>query len=137
MTNMRPRQQQMAAMQRATLQRVHEASAKETWVMGRVLVQGVGETMVDVTFPVTFGERPLPVLGGGEYINDHMPEWNAFPTCQAVVVKWNTKTTSGGTGQPDYYTGATLAITTTGPVDQRIEMSFAFVGVALTNMAQE
>lgn len=137
MANMRPRQQQMMATQRATIQRVNEVSAQETWLMGRILVEGVGETTVDITFPVSFGERPLPILGGGEYLNDHQPEWTQFPTCQAVVVKWHTKTQSGGVGQPDYYVGATLAVTVFGPPDQRIEMSFAFVGSALTNMAME
>jgi hypothetical protein len=127
MTTPMRRAQNSVSRGQATLARVNDVAAQQTWVMGRIAVEGIGETTVDVKFPVTFGEKPFPILGGGEYLGK-TPTWNEFPTAQAVVIAWET-----GTSTNDRYTGATLAITTTGRQDQIVYVSFAFVGVALTN----
>ena len=115
---------------RFQLDRVSRVAAQDTWVMGRVLVEGVGEVTVDVPFPVSFGERPLPILGGGELEISDSTEKHNYPTATAVVVDWHMDSTGV------YYEGAKLAVTTAGRLGQRIYVTFAFVGMALSNRAQ-
>lgn len=121
---MRPRSR--VERMRAEVQRVERAAAQDTWVMGRVLVEGVGEAEVKVPFPLMFGEKPLPILGGGELDTMDSPERFNFPTANAVVSGWDI---FDGT----YYKGCELAITTTGRADQRLFVTFAFVGLALSS----
>lgn len=118
-----------ATVQRNDISRVSQVAAQGTWVMGRVLVEGVGEAQVDVVFPVTFGERPLPILGGGEMVVGDSPEVARYPTANAIVASWDTDGT--------YYRGATLAISTTGRAMQQLYVTFAFVGLALTNAGSD
>jgi hypothetical protein len=123
-----PMRRPLLTSHRAEIQRVERVSAQDTWVMGRVLVEGVGEARVDLDFPVKFGEEPLPLLGSGVLDSSDSVQSYSFPTANAVVTNWST--------DGPYYTGASLAITTTGRVGQRLFMTFAFVGVALSAHAE-
>lgn len=119
-----------AAIRRAAIDRVERVAAQETWIMGRVLVEGTGELFHHVTFPVTFGEKPLPILGGGEVDSNVEVKRLQFPRAHAVVASWDIENTH-------YYKGATLAITVEGSNAQRLWVSYAFVGSALTNVVTE
>lgn len=122
MTAMRPGTVQRG---RATVERVEQVSAKDTWVTGSVFIEGIGESVVDITFPLLFGEEPLPILGGGVLLADAAPQRYNFPTVQMMVVQFHT---SG-----PHWTGAQLSVVATGRADQKIRATFAFVGLGLSS----
>lgn len=94
--------------------------------MGRIRVNGPGEALAELSFPVTFGERPLPILGGGEATAESgTPRPYYYPRISTSVIEWQT--------DGDYYTGATLAIVAEGQPGQTFWATYAFVGIALTN----
>lgn len=133
MTTMRRRP--ILEEQRTAIARVEQAAAQSTWVFGRVLVEGVGETMIDIDFPVVYSNRPLPFFGNEMDIGDS-PEFEYFPSVTAIISRW--KRTYQG--ESERYSGATIAVKTTGPLTlvgrrpQRIYLSYAFNGVALTTV---
>lgn len=109
--------------------RVADVTAQDTWVTGDVVVNGAGEALVDIDFPVKFGERPMPILGGGEFLTEILPEPGNFPTADAIVVGWIM--------EGSYYVGVRLGVVTSGRSNQFIRVSFAFMGLGLTNIATD
>jgi hypothetical protein len=124
MTSRRPQGAMIHA--RATVDRVNSVAAKETWVLGSILIDGIGEVVVDLNFPVLFGEEPLPMLGGGVLLSKEEVQRHNYPTVQGVVVGWHMDGTR--------YKGAQLAVVASGRPEQRVRMTFAFIGSALTNI---
>lgn len=114
----------------STVGRISEVTAQDSWVSGDVIVRGSGEVIVEVMFPLTFGERPLPILGGGEYISEMIPEPGNFPTANSIILGWIKDAEDSS-----YYSGVKIGIVTTGRSNQLMRVSFAFMGMALTNMA--
>jgi hypothetical protein len=115
-----------------TITRIADVTAQDSWVTGDVIVRGAGEVIVEVIVPLTFGERPLPILGGGEYVSEITPEPGNFPTANAIIVGWIKE------GEAEsYYSGVKIGIVTTGRSNQMMRVSFAFMGMALTNMATD
>lgn len=114
----------------ARRQNTVEAAPQDTQVMGRVLVKGSGEVLVDVNFPVTFSEKPLPILGGAELTDGHNPVTDSFPKVNSTVINWDTFMGESGNV---FYTGAKLSIVVVGAGSQHIWSTYAFTGSALTN----
>jgi len=116
---------------RARVDRVESVAAQETRVNARVLIEGSGESLVEIVFPVTFGEQPFgPYIGAALVAGDSAKE-QFYPQATGVVVQW--RTFSRGISEQDFYTGATVAIRTDGKLDQKMWVSIKFEGVALTN----
>lgn len=121
---------------RNDIQRVEAASAQYTHVYGRIMVNGIGETVAEVRFPVIFSDRPFPFFGNEMDVAESA-RFEYFPTVTAIVSDWLTT----GTGTARRYSGAKLSIRTTGAAsfhgsaEQRIFLSYTFAGVALTNMS--
>ncbi len=91
-------------------------------------VVGAGDLLVDVTFPVWFTEKPYPAFGG-ELAEGFSPEPTNFPTVSVVVATWTTM--QRGLGK--YWTGASLAIVTTGAADHRMVVDWQMTGKAMAN----
>lgn len=118
---------------RRDLGRVDDFAIKPTRVHGFVLTEGVGEGAHEVTFPVTFTERPSMSFGAELDENEFVVNLK-FPTVSVVVVVWAktmTDRVGGGTNAPGWYAGATLAIVTTGKAGQRMWVHWQAEGKAL------
>lgn len=132
-----PFRRPIAEVRRATIDQISQVGAQDTWVSGRVRIEGVGEVLVEVKFPVTFGERPLPLLGAAEIDPSYSPREGFFPEVKCAITRWDTIGKTAGTDPADYYTGVQISVRTAGDRDQRVWMSYAFVGTALTNIATD
>jgi len=90
---------------------------------------GAGEILIEVSFPVNFIELPVFTYGaslapGTELISGQ------YPVVSAVVAYWQVKQEGDSSEQ---FVGAELAVTASGPTDQRLLLNWQFSGVALTN----
>lgn len=117
------------AKQRAVNDSISDFSARQFTVCGEILVNGVGESVVSVPFPVVFIERPLFHFGGVLDDNQTVTA-GSYPTLSAVVSSFDVK--RSGIEKTEY-TGANIAITTTGVAEQRMVLCWFFVGKALVN----
>jgi hypothetical protein len=97
-------------------------------VSGFIQVNGAGEALQDVNFPVWFVEKPTFTFGG-ELMDGHSPIKTKFPTISVMVARWNKEKR----GYANYYVGASLAIVTTGDVTQQIIVHWSTVGKAIRN----
>jgi hypothetical protein len=118
---------------RAELSRIDDFTIKTTRVHGFVLTEGAGEAAHEITFPVTFTERPSMSFGA-ELADNEFVEDLSFPTVSVVVISW-TKTmidrVGGGLDAPGWFAGANLAIVTSGKSDQRVWVHWQAEGKAL------
>jgi hypothetical protein len=89
-------------------------------------VDGAGQTLVDVNFPVLFQERPA-LTHGGEVADGTVLEDGKFPTCSAMVVSYTTQVRNGTT----YYAGCRAAVVVTGGSRQRATVHLHVEGKAL------
>lgn len=112
--------------------RVDAFLIKPTSVTGRELINGVGEVLVDVSFPVWFTERPN-VSFGGELDTNDSPTDTQFPTVSVVVVAWQMKKEERLGG--GYFIGCNLAVVTGGRKDNRIWVHWRAEGAAMKNPA--
>ena len=98
---------------------------------------GSGENLVDVVFPVAFTQLPMFFYGaqlspGSELVD------GSFPVVSAVVAYWDAREPDNdlfGAPLRQYYKGAQIAVTATGPETQRLILNWKFEGLALTNPA--
>ncbi|MDQ6949847.1 MAG: hypothetical protein M3256_27255 [Actinomycetota bacterium] len=124
---------------RNDLGRLDEFSIKTTRVSGFQLVQKAGEVIVDVSFPVLFTERPA--MSFGAHMDDgQVPEALNLPTVSTVVLSWikaHEERVGGGNGTPGWFSGARLAIVTTGRADHKVWVHWQAEGKAVRNPAQE
>lgn len=131
-----PMRRPLMEQRRTDIQRVEAASAQYTQVYGRIRVTGIGETVAEIRFPVIYSERPFPLFGCETDVAA-ATRYEYFPTVNAIVSEWITT----GTGVYQRFSGAKLSVRTTGAAafhgsaEQRIYLSYAFAGVALTNMS--
>ncbi len=124
---------------RADLGRIDDFTIKTTRVSGFILTEGAGEGLHDLTFPVTFTERPSMSFGA-ELETNQFVEDLAFPTVSVVVVSWvkaMTDRVGGGVNAPGWFTGAMLAIVTTGKNEQRMWIHWQAEGKALRDPVNE
>lgn len=68
--------------------RIHEQTVKIHKLQGRVLIQGSGESSINVTFPVTFTTRP-GFSFGSEIAENVPPTGGNFPSVTAAVARWD------------------------------------------------
>ena len=116
---------------RETVKRIDAMTVKVTRVSGRVLVIGTGEVTVDVPFPVNFIERPVFNFGG-ELDENHRATAGKYPTISAVVTTWTkVKEVVGSTD--GYYTGASVAVVTSGQTGQQLWLHYSFEAKAVSN----
>lgn len=114
---------------RAAVGRIDAMGAKVHRVQGFLTVDGAGEAAVEVAFPVWFIERPLCTFGG-EMAENESPEAGGFPTVSVVVLAWAFQDYPGGVR---YYSGARLAVVTTGRDGHQMLVHWQAEGKALRN----
>lgn len=91
-------------------------------------IAGAGETFANIQFSVRFVEQPTLTTGWNMMRNQKLIPGN-FPVCSAGVYVWQygIKNDNGAY----YYDGATMAITTIGPVNLHLTMHLVFEGRAV------
>lgn len=109
---------------RSVLDEKHGQIAGDGSVCGFVELSDVGEALVDVNFPYTFLEEPVPTFG---YVfgASSWPEDGQFPLYGASVVQW--------TMNGRHYVGATLAISVSGSSGQEGKLSYRFEARSFAN----
>lgn len=123
------------AMARAQHQRrtyteqLDEQSVRNGDVQGFAEIDGSGEVLVKLRFPVSFMEKPLFTYGF-ELGENQSVETRAFPMPTAVVVGWDTRLVSS---KQTLYNGATVGIVIMGPSELKMILHYRFAGQSFTN----
>lgn len=119
------RGQQAQEMKKA---QVDDAVGRVHTVSGEFVMDGTGEVILDVNFPITFIEKPKLAFGG-ELAPDAVITAGAFPTVSCVVGRWYYIERPN---QP-FYKGAALIAVTSGPEGQKMVIHWQMTGRAITN----
>lgn len=94
---------------------------------------GAGEILIEVTFPVRFIQIPVFTYGASLAPGTQLVD-GSYPVVSAVVAYWQVKRLDEGEEvSREHFTGAELAVTASGPTDQRLLLNWQFSGMALTN----
>lgn len=120
-------------LSRGELSSVDDVTVKSTRDTIFVLTTGAGEVVYPVSFTVLFAERPALTFGGSLDDNEFV-EARKMPTVSAVVVRWVkalTDRVGGGLNDPGWFSGAEVAIVTTGKVEQHMWVNLVFEGKAV------
>lgn len=121
-------------LNRNNIDRVLSGLPTDTSVEGRFMVDGSGEALRTVSFPVIFIQIPNMTYGGELNLDSHAVA-GSFPIMSAVVNKWETNPPIEISITTDYskvyFIGAELAIVTTGPVGQRMWIHWRASGRAI------
>lgn len=99
-------------------------------VCGTIQLDGAGEIVVAVNFPVTFIEKPS-ISDGGEMGPSSALQNGSFPTVNGIVKDWKW-TVRADTGVR-FYAGASFAIKVTGQPEQSVFYHYQMEGRALRN----
>ena len=92
---------------------------------GTVDIEGSGEAIVDIAFPIKFTDPPI-FSAGLELSANASLEWGKFPVWAATVASWHTESVVNNI----LYTGATVGIVTfNGP---RTKLHYSFAGRSYT-----
>jgi hypothetical protein len=110
---------------RAQVDRVQSVVAQDTWVLGRIYAEGLGEFSAQILFPVRFQDRPYPLLSGVEMADD-TPDVEHVPDVDSAVVKW-IKTDNGS-----HFVGAEVYIRVGGRAGQRVWITYGFFENAMS-----
>lgn len=102
-------------------------------VQGFFDLDGAGEALLDVNFPVWFMERPLFTFGA-EMRAGNALSVGAYPTISVLVLRWSMKDYPGGVS---YFAGATLVVVADGTADQSMLVHWRVEGKALRNPTGE
>ncbi len=113
---------------RGQVERGRSVEGRVHRVIGSVSLNGAGEVLVDVNFPVWFQEVPNMSFGG-EMVENEPIVAGRFPTISVVVKSWVKQKRD----LADYYAGATLIVVSTGQTNQRMIAHWAAEGKALRN----
>ena len=89
-----------------------------------------GETLVQVTFPFTFIEKPNFTFGYELGVNQPATS-GQFPQLTAGVHAWTGKSA----GYTALYTGATIGVAATAPLGMRLIVHYLFKGKAMTGLS--
>lgn len=98
---------------------------------GQFLVNGAGELLKSVNFPVSFIERPFVFIGGC-LDDNYSPTDGEFPYVVGCVARYDT-VVSGNQVEQKLWRGATLSVVTSGSSDSKFWVNYMFTGVALSN----
>lgn len=113
----------------ATKDRIEAQVSKQHTVSGVFYVQGTGEAVATVSFPVRFIERPI-LAPGFELHPDSAAIDGQFPTFSVTVRDWVLE--ERGSNQK-FFVGANLLVVTTGPTGQNGWVHWSFSGRAITS----
>lgn len=102
-------------------------------IEGTFRLEGAGEALIDVTFPVWFIERPFPGFGA-EMAPNQVLVAGKYPTVSVVVHRWRMKDYPHGVS---YYAGATLVVVSGGAEGQTMLVHWSMTAKALRNPSGE
>jgi hypothetical protein len=122
------RVQRSVANREGERERRSEFLGREYIIKGQYLVDGVGESVAPLNFPVTFIEKPIFTYGSELYPGQGVAD-GEFPEATAMVIDWKIVEK----GPKTYYTGATVATVLVGPSGTRIFLNYRFEGKAIAN----
>lgn len=111
--------------QRTYVETLEEQGVKDGTAAGFVDLEGDGETIIAVGFPLQFYERPI--FTAGLELRDTYAEWGKFPEWSATVMGWQTQTVNDTV----LHTGANLAIRTANT--HRATLHYSFQARIFTN----
>lgn len=112
----------------AAMKRNNDAVGREHVVKGQFMVDGTGESVAVLNFPVLFIEKPIATFGWELYPGQGLTA-GEFPTASTGVADWALIEKTPRV----YYVGATVATVSTGPTGQRLFINYRFEGRAITN----
>lgn len=117
---------------REELTRMADFSIRPTRIAGFDKVVDPGEVLFEVNFPVWFVERPAMSFSG-ELPEGVAPVDGKFPTVSVVVARWKKSLPD----RPDggFYSGAFLAVVTTGHAGLEMLVHWQAEGKAMRNPA--
>jgi hypothetical protein len=115
-------------------ERINSFLPTDTAVEGTFLVDGSGEALKIVNFPIRFIGRPIFTTGGELHL-DTNPVPGQFPTISCVINRWSTEQHAGFSKM--YFIGAELLVVTTGPSNQRLWVHWRASGRGIVNPAVE
>lgn len=104
-------------------------------VNGTDLIEGAGEVLIDVVFPVTFIQPPI-FLYGAELAPGNELVSGSFPVLTAVISYWDVNEPDlalYGITNRKHFRGAQLAVTASGPPTQKMFLHWQFTGLAVSN----
>lgn len=108
---------------------VASVEAAQTHLSGEFMINSVGESKVDVLFPVVFTQKPLITVGfelkeGEDYVDGFMP------TGTGMVLRWNTKRKPPIS---QFFVGCTIGVVVTGEQHHKFIGIWHATGLALTD----
>ena len=104
--------------------------ARPIILQGEFLVEGEGEVLRPVSFPIFFSEKPHLTFGGSLEENQQLVA-GSFPTVSVVSANWVVDKKGA---QTYLYKGCDLAVVVTGARgEQKMWVNWTFTGVGLTN----
>lgn len=104
-------------------------------INGTNAIDGAGEALIDLVFPVTYVLPPI-FLYGGELAPGHELVTGRYPVVTAVVSYWDVSQPdleTFGSSARKHFRGAQLAVTSSGPESQRLFLHWQFSGIAISN----
>lgn len=104
---------------RAYIETLAEQSVRDGSAVGFIQIDGVGESVVEVTFPIKFLEKPS-FTAGLELGENTWLRWGGFPQWSATVGSWITEPADGG----PLYVGALLGVLTSGTTKSVLHYRF-------------
>ncbi len=113
-------------------ERIAAALPTDSSVEGMFLVDGAGESLKLVNFPVRFIQRPSFTTGGEMHLDSRVVG-STFPTMSCVVNDWLLDPPEPTDYSKVYFVGAQLAVVTTGPRTQRMWIHWRASGKAIVN----
>lgn len=108
-----------------------EFLARPYVLQGEFLVQGVGEAIKDISFPVSFIERPHVYFGSNLAENQESIE-GYYPIVQGTVLSYVTREEGI---EKRFFDGAKIVAISSGVDTQQIWLNYMFIGMALVNPA--
>lgn len=104
-------------------------AARPQVLSGQIQINGSGDSIVNIPFPIQFSQKPI-LSFGGDLEHGQSVTIGSLPTVSMIVTRWDI------VGSPPlqlFYQGATVAIVTSGVDDQIMYAHYTFTGVALSN----
>lgn len=95
-----------------------EQTVKDGAAVGFVDIEGAGEILIEISFPLQFFERPL--FTAGFELRDTFTEFGKFPEWSATVAAWRTLTDNDTL----FYIGALVAVRTFNTTHSTLHYSF-------------
>lgn len=112
--------------QRVYVENLDEQSVRDGAAVGMVELDGEGESVIEIAFPIKFLEKPI--FSAGLELGDSVwLRYGQFPIWSATVGGWSTTPADGD----PIYVGAVLGVVVSGAA--RSVLHYRFEGRSLTN----